>query len=108
MKQLGRAEIGTGSGTLIYTVPTGYRTDVNDINISNSSSSAINVAIYLVQSGGVAANSNVFIPSVSVPAKTLVQWTGTQTINEGEFIQGIASATGANVAISGDEHRISI
>ena len=108
MKRLGQSAITTGAGTLIYTVPTGYRTDVNDINIANSTGAAITVAIHLVQTGGSASAANMLFPTVSVPGNTLVQWTGIQTINAGDFIQGIGSAAGVTVTISGDEHRISI
>jgi len=41
MKKLGQGAITTGAGTTIYTVPTGIRTDVQDINISNSGATTL-------------------------------------------------------------------
>jgi hypothetical protein len=36
MKKLGTGAITTGGGTLLYTVPTGIRTEVMDIVIANT------------------------------------------------------------------------
>jgi hypothetical protein len=103
VKKLGQSAIGTGA--TIYTVPTGYRTDVVDINIANTTAGALSVSIYLVPSGGSHTTSNMLFPAVSVPANTLVQWTGLQVLNTGDFIYGVGSGSGVTVTVSGDEMR---
>lgn len=105
MKKLGQGAITTGAGTLIYTVPTGMRTDVMDINIANTTSSPLTAAIHLVPTGGSATTANMLFPTVTVPGNTLIQWTGAETLNAGDFIQGIGSAAGITVNISGVEYR---
>lgn len=105
MKRLAQAEVATGGGTLLYTVPTGYRTDMTDVLIANTSSSATTISIYIVPAGGTAAASNSMFPSVVISGNTLVQWTGAQHMDEGDFIQGIAGASGVTVTISGNEIR---
>jgi hypothetical protein len=105
MKKLGQGAITTGAGTTIYTVPTGIRTEVLDINISNSGATALTCALHLVPVGGTAATTNVLFPTVSVPAYTVIQWTGIEVLNAGDFIQGIGSAAGITVNITGSEGR---
>ena len=105
MKKLGQSAITTGGGTLLYTVPTGMRTEVLDINVSNTTAGALTAGVYLVPTGGTAGTTNALFPSVSVPANTLIQWTGIQVLNQGDFIQGIGSGAGITVTISGNEGR---
>lgn len=105
MKKLGQGAITTGAGTLIYTVPTGMRTEVLDINIANTTTGALTCALHLVPTGGSAATTNMLFPTVSIPANTLIQWTGVQVLNAGDFVQGIGSAAGITVTISGSEGR---
>ena len=105
MKKLGQGAIGTGAGTLLYTVPTAMKTDVLDVTVGNNSATATTCAIHLVPVGGSAGTTNVLFPTVSIPANTLVQWSGVQTLNAGDFIQGIGSASGLTVNITGDEYR---
>lgn len=105
MKKLGQGAITTGSGTLLYTVPTGYKTEVLDICIANTTAAAITCALHLVPTGVSVGTSNMLFPTVSVPGNTVIQWTGMQHLNTGDFIQGIGSAAGLTVNISGDELR---
>jgi len=105
MKQLGQSAVGTGSGTLIYTVPTGFKTDVQDIFIANTTVAAITLSLHFVASGGSASAANAVFSSVSIPANTTVHWSGNQTLSAGKFIQGIGSATGVTITISGEEAR---
>jgi hypothetical protein len=109
MKKLGRSQLGTGTGTTIYTVPTGQRCQVEDITIANTTSLAATCSIHLVPSGGSAAANNAMFGTVTIPANTTIQWTGMQVLNAGDFIQGIAgAATSITVHISGDEIRSGI
>ena len=105
MKKLFQGAITTGSGSLCYTVPTGIRTEVLDINIANTAATALTCALHLVPVGGTAATTNTLFPTVSIPANTLVHWSGIQCLNAGDFIQGIGSAAGLTLNISGDEGR---
>ena len=105
MKKLAQGAVTTGAGTLLGTVPTDFKWDVNDITISNATTSAISFKLHLVPSGGSVADSNMFIPNVSIPGNTFIQWTGTQTLNPADFIQGIASASGITISITGTEYR---
>lgn len=105
-KKLGQGSLGTGSGTLLYTVPTGYRGSVRDIDICNTTSGTLTVAIHLVPVGVAVGTSNMLFPTVSIDANTIIQWSGDQVLNAGDFIQGIGSAAGITVNISGEEVRI--
>ena len=105
MKKLGRGAITTGAGTLIYTCPSGIRTEVLDINISNTGSTTLTCALHLVPVGGTADTTNMLFPAVSVSGNTLIQWTGVEVLNAGDFIQGIGSAAGITVNITGNEYR---
>ena len=105
MKKLGQGAITTGGGTLLYTTPTGMRTEVLDINIANTTAGALTCSLHIVPTGGSAATTNMLFPTVSVPANTLIQWTGIEVLNAGDFIQGIGSAAGITVNITGSEGR---
>lgn len=105
MKRLAQSAVGTGSGTLLYTVPNGYRTTVTNIDVANTTSAAISFTLHLVVGGDTPAAANMLFPAVSIPANTLVQWTGDQQMRVGGFIQGIGSAAGITVNITGDEVR---
>ena len=105
MKKLAQGAVGTGSGTLLYTVPTGIRTEVLDINISNTTSGPLTCALHLVPTGVSVAASNMLFPTVTIPANTIIQWTGCEVLNAGDFLQGIGSASGITVNITGNEYR---
>jgi len=53
--------------------------------------------------GAAVGAANMLFPAISIPANTLFQWTGTQSLDSGDFIQGIGSATGITVNITGAE-----
>lgn len=105
MKKLAQGALGTGSGTLLYTVPTGMRTEVNDVLISNTTSGPLSCSIHLVPTGVAVGTSNAMFSSVSIPSNTTVHWGGLQILNAGDFIQGIGSGSGLTVNISGSEGR---
>jgi len=104
-KKLNQSAIATGAGTLIYTVPTQYKASVNNIDVCNTTSGTLTIAIHLVPAGGAAATSNMLFPTVSIDANTMIQWSGNQILNSGDFIQGIGSASGITVNVSGNEDR---
>lgn len=105
MKKLAQGSIGTGSGTLLYTVPTGMRTEVNDVLIANTTTGTLSCSIHLVPTGVAVGVSNAMFSSVSIPSNTTVHWGGLQILNAGDFIQGIGSGSGLTVNISGSEGR---
>ncbi len=105
MKRLGQSAITTGSGTLLYTVPTGFKTEVLDINICNTTTAGVDCSLHFVPSGSSAATTNAMFKDMRVPANTTIQWTGMQVLNAGDFIQGIGSASGLTVTVSGNEVR---
>jgi hypothetical protein len=105
MKKLAQGAVGTGTGTLLYTVPTGIRTEVVDVIIANTTTGTLTCSLHLVPVGVAVGSSNAMFSSVSVPANTTVHWSGIQVLNAGDFIQGISSASGLTVNISGDERR---
>lgn len=102
--QLAQAAMTTSYAT-IYTVPSSppTRTYVKDIDVINTTSSAKDIYISLVPSGGTAGTSNALFYQVSLPAYTIVQWAGSQIIDAGTTIQVKASNTGCTITISGGE-----
>lgn len=105
MKKLATGAVGTGSGTLLYTVPTGMRTEMNDICIANTSGGSLTFKLHLVASGGSPSTSNLMYPDTAVAANTIVHWNGVQCLNAGDFIHGIGSGSGITVHITGNEYR---
>ena len=101
-KQLAQAAV-TGSYATIYTVPTNVRTFVKDIDVMNTTSSAKDIYISLVPSGGTAGTSNALIYQMAIPAYTMFQWAGSQIIYAASTIQVKASNTGCTINISGGE-----
>lgn len=108
MKKLGQGAITTGSGTLLYTVPTGYRTEINDVIVANTTAGSLDFRMHFVSSGGSAATSNAIYYDVQIPANTTVQLTCNQILNTGDFVQAVGSSAGLTVTLSGNEDRVSI
>ena len=100
--KLGQAAIAITLATL-YTTPALTRTFVKDIDIGNTTAAAVSVSVYLVPSGGSSTSATILVPAVSIPANSIFQWTGTQILNAGDFIQTIASAVGCTINASGAE-----
>ena len=105
MKKIGQGAITTGGGTLVYTVPTGIRTEIFDVNVSNTTSGALTCLLHFVPVGGSATAANTFFPTISIPAYTMIHWKGVEVLNAGDFIQGIGSGAGLTVNITGNEYR---
>ena len=100
--QLGQAAMTTSYAT-IYTVPANTRTYVKDIDVVNTTSASIGIYISLVPSGGIAGTSNALFYNTPLPLNTIVQWAGSQILNEGDTIQVKASAVGCTITVSGGE-----
>lgn len=102
--QLGQGQAATSPAfTTLRTTPANARDIVKSIDIANNNAVAVTVSVHLVASGGSPDNTNRLIPTVSVPANTIFQWTGSQVINAGATIQANASTTGVTVTVSGGE-----
>jgi hypothetical protein len=102
-KRLGQGAIAVSPGTLLYTVPTSTITTVKDMDIANTTAAALTCLVYFVPSGGSPAAANTVIPNVSIPANTVVKWSGEQILVAGDFIQAIGSAAGITITVSGEE-----
>lgn len=98
--KVAQAAIGTALSTL-YTVPASSDLLVKDFDICNTTVTPITVTVYFVPSGGTAGAANSLMSGYSIPAQGLVQWSGTQVLNAGDFIQVIASSAGCTINISG-------
>lgn len=103
-KKLGQAAVGTGAGTLIYTAPTLITTLVKCIDVCNTTASPITVSIHLVPSGGAVGTANALRYAYSVAANSAYQWTGTQVLNAGDFIQAVAAGAGLTLTAAGGEY----
>jgi len=100
--KLGQAAITTSYATL-YTGPTNTRTYVKDIDVINTTATAIGIYISLVPSGDTAGTANALFYNTQLPPNTIVQWAGSQILNTGDTIQVKASASGCTITVSGGE-----
>ena len=105
MKKLGQGAITTGAGTLVYTVPTGIRTEVFDILVCNTTSAGLTCSLHLTPTGVAVGATNALFSALSIPMNTTIHWSGIQCLNAGDFIQGIGSGAGLTVNITGNEYR---
>ena len=91
--------IGNTSTTLYTAQPDG-RTAILDVMVVNTTSSPINLTMYI----GSAAAANAFgFYSSSVASHSSVQWSGFQILNVNESLLAVGSATGLTITISGLE-----
>lgn len=102
--KLGRGALATSpSLTTVYTTPALTRAIVKCIEVCNTTSGALTLNIYLVESGGTAGASNQLISALSIAANSTFQWTGTQVLNTGDLIQANGSGSGLTINASGAE-----
>lgn len=87
----------TGSTTTLYTVPASTTSYLRSIILSNDTTSAVTATIYLVPTGGSAADTNKLIGAKSLPVDgTPLQFNYGQDeviLEAGDTIQGFASTT---------------
>lgn len=107
-KKIAQGAIGTGAGTLAYTVPNGYITEVTDVDVCNTTAGALTLALHLVPVGGAAGTTNMLCPTITVNSNSMFQWNGSQVLNAGDFIRVIGSGSGLTMNISGNEIRVGI
>jgi len=94
---------GTGTGTKAYIVPTGGNAVVRDMEIANTTAGTLAFTCHFVPSGLSVAATNMLFPSVSIPANSIVQWSGEMKLDSGDFVQVISSGSGLTFHMSGDE-----
>ena len=97
--RLCQAAIGTTSTTLYTAQPDG-RTCIIDIMVVNTTSSSINLTMYI----GSATAANAFgWYQCAIPAYSSVQYNGYQILNINESLLAVGSAAGLTTTISGLE-----
>jgi hypothetical protein len=106
-KILAQVQPGTGNTTIYGAVPSNHETIVKGINIVNNHSSAVTIALYVATSD-VVAEANAILPVVSMAAGSFATYEGTITLDDGDFINGIAGTAGQiTVTVFGDEIDVS-
>lgn len=103
-KKIGQAAVGTGAGTLIYTAPTDITTLVKCIDVANTTAGALTISVHLVPLAGSATTANALFYTFNVAANSRFQWTGTQVLETGGFIQAVASGAGLTLNAAGGEY----
>lgn len=93
----------TTSYVTVYTTPLLTRTYVKNIDIVNTTASALSFYISLVPSGGTAGSGNALFYNAPINGRTTVQWTGSEILTPGDLISVKASAAGVTVTITGGE-----
>lgn len=94
-KALFRGAATTNTATTLYTTPSGSSAIVTNIAITNTAASTSTATIAL-------AGTNV-VPTVNVPANTVIVIDLKQVISATQTITGGASTTAVNIHISGVE-----
>ena len=100
--QLAAAAV-TAADVTIYTTPVNTRTLVKDINITNTTSTAITVNLHIVPGSGAASTSNALFYGYSIAPNTTYRWTGVQIMNSEEKLVVKGSTTGLTIFASGAE-----
>lgn len=93
----------TTTYTSVYTTPESTRTYVKGIDVCNTTNTAKTFSINIVVAGDSPDSTNALFYATPIQPNTVMQWTGTQIMNEGDSIQISASASGCTVTISGGE-----
>jgi hypothetical protein len=94
-KALARTAATTNTATTLYTVPSATTTVISSIVLANSAASTSTVTISF---DGVVA-----VPTVSVPANTVIEISLKQVLATTKTITGGASTTAVSIHISGVE-----
>jgi ATP-dependent protease ClpP protease subunit len=103
-KQLAAVTGLTASAATLYTVPASTTTTVKTILLANYTATDRSVTLYLVPSGGTAADGNAILKQVNIPANTTTTIDTAIIMPTGAFLSGLASVTSSiNVHISGVE-----
>ena len=104
-KQLAQKALTT-LPVVLYTapaVPVPMKALLKDLNIANSSDTPVSVFLHIVPNGGAPSADTVLLPGVSVPAKGLIGWYGTQVLEAGHELMAWGSDVGLTLTASGAE-----
>jgi hypothetical protein len=107
--------MATGTAATIYTAPVAPTianavginpiTEVTDLWFSNTDSSARTVTLYVVESGGSAADNRAVMKAVSIAANTVYLVQCAIILEAGDFLQVLADTTlKVTVLVSGIEY----
>ena len=100
--QLGQTALTTSFST-VYTAPASTRTYIKQVDICNTTSSAIEIFVSLVPSGGTAGTNNALFYNTTLDGYSTLSWTGTQIMNAQGTLQAKASGVGCTLTASGGE-----
>lgn len=100
--QLGQTALTTAFST-VYTVPASTRTYIKQVDICNTTSSAIEIFVSLVPSSGTAGTNNALFYNTTLDGYSTLSWTGTQIMNAQGTLQAKASGVGCTLTASGGE-----
>lgn len=81
--------------SIFYTCPANVSVIVTSISVANSNTTDSTFSIYFVPSGGAPGLSNVMVPSGSLPANSMANFSLGQVMTAGDTIQAVANV--ANV-----------
>jgi len=87
----------------LYISPASTQTYLKEFDVCNTTSGALTVYVYIVPQNGSPSASNAIMYNTSIPAYSIVQWTGSQIMNPGDSIQATGSASGLTITISGGQ-----
>jgi hypothetical protein len=93
----------TSTVASLYTVPASTRTLLKDIDVVNTTGTALAITVYLVPSAGSPTSSNALLSAASIPANSTLQWSGNQVLNAGDTVQALGSNSGLTIHVSGAE-----
>ena len=100
--KMGRGEIAVDpTVTTFRTTPASSVDFVKTIDIANNAAVSATVSVYLVPSGGSPDNTNILMPDVSIPANTIMQWSGVQILDAAGTIQAMSSVADVALHVSG-------
>jgi hypothetical protein len=91
--RLYQGQPGTTEATL-YTAG-GAGVIIKELLIANTSSSAANISLSLVPSGGSAGSSNRLLSNIAVPGSGVAVFDLSQVMAAGDFLSGLQATSGA-------------
>jgi len=104
--QIAQAALTTSYATL-YTVPTNIttptRTYMKQIDVCNTTGSAVTFNLHIVPTGGTANTGNALFYVQNVAANSTFSYSGVQVLPTSSFLSAKASTAGLTITISGGE-----
>ena len=104
--QIAQAALTTSYVTL-YTVPTNIttptRTYMKQIDVCNTTGSAVTFNLHIVPTGGTAGTGNALFYVQNVAANSTYSYSGVQVLPTSSFLSAKASTAGLTITISGGE-----